>query len=345
MVDARFFRANKPLSLADICQITEGALAFGVSEVLVHKVASSNSVKAGEACFVADSQHARLLPPKSAAIVLTKEELVSHIDGASAVIVVSNPRLAFAQLSSALISNISEMQDMRHLASIDGSATIDSSAIIGAFSTIAAGVVIGKDVVVEPSVFIGAGVEIGDGCHIGSHAHIETCVLGHSVSVGAQSVIGKSGFGFEMTDAGAVKIPHHGRVLIGHNCTIGANCTIDRGVMEDTVLGDSVMIDNLVQIAHNVQIGDRSIILAQTGIAGSAVIGSDCIIAAQVGIKDHIEITSKTVILSRSAVTKSINQPGTYAGFPAQIAKDEWREQASLRQLVKMRYGKGKSDD
>ena len=345
MVDKRFFRSLQGRSLADICALIDGELVFGNENQVVKSVAPSDIVQEGELCFINNRSHITSLATNSAAVILTNKATAKQIEGAAAVIIVDNPRAAFAIVSSALIEEVNAATDMRHLASIDATAVIDPTATISAFCHIGAHVVIGGGVTIGPGVYVGAGVVIGASCHIGSHVHIETCLLGEAVKIGPNTVIGKPGFGFEMTSDGAVPMPHLGRVTIGNDCMIGANCTIDRGVMTDTVIGNMVMVDNQVHIAHNVKVGDRTMILAQTGIAGSVVVGSDCIIAAQVGVKDHIEITSKTVILSRAAVTKSILKPGTYAGFPAQAAKDEWREQASLKRLAKHKYGKGKSDD
>lgn len=345
MVDKRFFRSTQGRSLADICALIDGELVFGDKNQMVNSVAPSDIVQEGELCFINNGSHIQSLAVNSAAIILTNKASAKQIEGAAAVIIVDNPRAAFAIVSGVLIEEVSTAEDMRHLCSIDATAVIDPSARVSAFCHIGAHAVIGSGVTIGPGVYIGAGVSIGASCHIGSHAHIETCLLGEAVKIGPNTVIGKPGFGFEMTSDGAVHMPHLGRVIIGDDCMIGANCTIDRGVMSDTVIGNMVMVDNQVHIAHNVKVGDRTMILAQTGIAGSVVVGSDCIIAAQVGVKDHVEITSKTVILSRAAVTKSILKPGTYAGFPAQAAKDEWREQASLKRLVKHKYGKGKSDD
>ena len=142
------------------------------------------------------------------------------------------------------------------------------------------------------------------------------------------------GFGFEMTQDGAVMLPHLGLVEIADNVTIGSQTVIDRGVLGNTIIGRDVMIDNHVHIAHNVTIGDKTIILAQVGIAGSSNIGCNAIIGGQVGIKDHVEIADNVMVLSGSKVTKSLEKAGAYAGFPAQPAKQHWREMAQLKQLL-----------
>lgn len=345
MADERFFTARDPQSLSSICTLIDGQLLFGDMDEQIHATAPLHAANKGHVSFIKKRTDLSALPASSHAVILTTEQLAEDVKGAAAVITVQNPRAAFALVSAALIDENHSLTDNRAAASIDASAHVDDTAIISPFCVIGAHAVIGAGTVLEAGVQVGAGVEIGRNCHIGSHVHLQTCLIGSKISIGAHTVIGKAGFGFEMTENGAVHMPHLGRVIIGDGVSIGANCTIDRGVMDDTKLSDNVMIDNLVHIAHNVEIGARTIILAQTGVAGSVKIGSDCIVAAQVGVKDHIEIASKSVILSRSAVTKSLLEPGVYAGFPAQLSKTEWREQAQLRKMAKAKNDKGRSDD
>ena len=155
------------------------------------------------------------------------------------------------------------------------------------------------------------------------------------MTIGAGTVIGESGFGFEMTNTGAIRLPHVGIVRVADECSIGNQCSIDRGSLGDTVLGHSVMIDNMCHIAHNVQIGDRSIFAGQCGISGSVKIGADVKIGGQVGIAQHVTIGDGAVLTARCGVTKDVAPNTQMAGFPAIEVSQYWREQAALRRLSK----------
>ncbi|WP_308388596.1 UDP-3-O-(3-hydroxymyristoyl)glucosamine N-acyltransferase [Acidithiobacillus sp. AMEEHan] len=159
-------------------------------------------------------------------------------------------------------------------------------------------------------------------------------VLGENCIVHSNAVIGADGFGFAQTDAGYEKIPQIGRVILGARVEIGANTCIDRGALADTIVGDGVKIDNLVQIGHNVVVGADTVIAGQTGIAGSTRIGRRCRIGGQVGFAGHINIADGTVIAGQSAVTHDIRQAGVYSGvIPAQEARTWRRTIARLNRL------------
>lgn len=345
MPDSRFFSLTTPQSVADICQLIGGELVMGDGDVMVQDVAPAGRAGAGMLCFIQQEKHISQLQPDHQAIIITTDSLSAAIQQASAIIVASNPRAAFAMAASTLIQDKSLGADNREHAFIDKEAQLDPTAMISAFCVIGANVQIGANSYIGPSATIHAGVVIGENCHIDGHVHIQNTLIGNAVRIAAGTVIGKAGFGFEMTETGPVHIPHMGRVIIDDGVMIGAGCTIDRGVMDDTHIARHVMIDNQVHIAHNVIIGERTMILGQAGIAGSANIGAGSIIGAQTGIADHVSLPEKTILLSRSAATKTLPESGIYAGFPAQAAKQEWKEQAALRRLVKQKDNKGRNDE
>jgi UDP-3-O-[3-hydroxymyristoyl] glucosamine N-acyltransferase len=159
------------------------------------------------------------------------------------------------------------------------------------------------------------------------------CLIGNGVDIGAGSVIGAAGFGFEMTDDGVVKLPHIGLVVIDDFVSIGSGCAIDRGSLGNTHIGAHVMMDNLCHIAHNVTIGARSIIAGQCGISGSVTVGQGVAMGGQVGIAPHVKIGDGAVLTARSGVTKDIEDGDQVAGFPAISKRQFWREQAALRRL------------
>jgi UDP-3-O-[3-hydroxymyristoyl] glucosamine N-acyltransferase len=167
---------------------------------------------------------------------------------------------------------------------------------------------------------------------------LEDCSIGARGIVHSGTVIGSDGFGFAREDGRWSKIPQLGAVVIGDDVEIGANCTIDRGALDDTVIGDGCKLDNLIQIAHNVRIGEHTALAGCVGVAGSAVIGARCMIGGSAGILGHLEICDDVVISAMSLVTRSIDRPGFYSGvFPLMPNADWERSAATLRQLPALR--------
>ena len=177
-------------------------------------------------------------------------------------------------------------------------------------------------------------MEIGRNCRIGANAVLSHCRLGDEVRIGANNVIGGSGFGFEITDEGPVLLEHVGSVEIGRSSRIGAGCTIDRGTLGRTKIGESVMIDNLVHIAHNCIIGDRAVLAAQAGLAGGAILGEGAILAGQAGVGSQVTVGKGAIVMGQSGVTKDVPDHTTVVGFPAEETRKVWRERAALRRLL-----------
>lgn len=220
-------------------------------------------------------------------------------------------------------------------------AGVHPSAIVAASARLGEGVAIGPRSVVGEHVELGDGVQIGPGtvvgdcCRIGTDSRLHANVtLYHSVTLGERCVIhsgavlGGDGFGFARDHAGWVKVAQLGGVSVGNDVEIGANTTIDRGALDDTVIGNGVIIDNLVQIAHNVQIGDHSAIAGCTGIAGSARIGRYCTLAGGVGVVGHVELADRVHVTGMTIVTRSINEPGSYSSGTGMEQTRRWKRNA-----------------
>lgn len=202
---------------------------------------------------------------------------------------------------------------------------IESGASIGAGTVIGAGALVGKDVV------------IGVDCHL--HAGViirERCTLGDRVVLQPGCVIGSDGYGFELIEGRFVKVPQVGIVEIQDDVEIGSATCVDRARFGKTIVGEGTKVDNLVQIAHNVQIGKHCLVVAQSGIAGSCRLGNYVTIAAQGGISGHLEIADHSVVSAQSGLLKSITKPGVYLGTPARPAREEQRKLASLSRLPKL---------
>jgi UDP-3-O-[3-hydroxymyristoyl] glucosamine N-acyltransferase len=206
----------------------------------------------------------------------------------------------------------------------------------GAFSYIGKNVTIGDNVKIYPHVYIGDSVTIGDNTLIYSGAKIyDRVVIGSNCQIHAGAVIGSDGFGYAPQKDGTYKkIPQLGNVILKDNVDIGANTTIDRATMESTVIHQGVKLDNLIQVAHNVEIGENTVIAAQTGISGSTTIGKNCIIAGQAGIVGHISLADKMTIGAQSGVTKTFNIEGeTILGSPAFEISSSRKSYAIFRKL------------
>lgn len=224
---------------------------------------------------------------------------------------------------------------------IHARAVVADSASVAPTAHIAANAVIGDDSEIGDAVTIGPGCVVGPRCRIGRgsrlHANVtlvEDVRLGERCIVHPGAVIGADGFGNARDDNGWIKVPQLGGVMIGDDVEIGANTTIDRGAIEDTVIENGVRLDNLIQIAHNVHIGEHTAMASLSGVSGSTVIGKRCMFAGQSGIVGHIRICDDVVIGGATMVSKDIREPGFYTGsFPAEKDRDWKRKVARFRRL------------
>ena len=328
-VDPRFFRIVDGISAADLATHLGALISCGDTKQIITGVAPLAMAGKGEVTYqisgpLADHE------PMNGAIIITTADIATqvykndHSESEQTILIVDYPRRSFA---TALDMIVKAAEPESHKTSIDPSAQIHPNASVNN------GVVIGAGSVIEAGAVIYPGVIVGVNCHIGANSVLSHCNIASHVIIGAGTVIGESGFGFEMTNDGAIRLPHVGIVRIADGCRIGNQCSIDRGSLGDTVLGRSVMIDNMCHIAHNVQIGDRSIIAGQCGISGSVRIGEDVKMGGQVGIAQHVTIGDGAVLTARSGVTKDVAPSTQMAGFPAIEAGQYWRELAALRRL------------
>ncbi|WP_434456374.1 UDP-3-O-(3-hydroxymyristoyl)glucosamine N-acyltransferase [Stutzerimonas urumqiensis] len=278
--------------------------------------------------FLANAQYRRFLASTQAAAVLLTEADALSYDGVA--VVVTNPYLAYAQASHLFETRPDSVAGVHPTAEIAPGAQIDPSASIGAYVVIETGAVIEKDVVIGAHGFVGARSRIGEGGRLAPRV-----TLYHDVSIGKRvviqsgAVIGGEGFGFANERGVWQKIAQIGGVTIGDDVEIGANTTIDRGALSDTVLGDGVKLDNQIQIAHNVQIGDHTAMAACVGISGSTRIGRHCMIAGGVGMVGHIEVCDNVFVTGMTMVTRSITEPGSYSSGTAMQTASDWKRSAA----------------
>lgn len=288
--------------------------------------------------FLADPHYASSLAGSQAGAVLITAEYRDQVPETAIALVVASPYLAYASASQ-IFARESRLNGIHPSAVIADSAVIGDQAHIGPFCVIGEHVHIGARSSLAAHVVVEENSAIGHDCVIKSQVVIgHDSVIGHHVRLHAGVSVGAEGFGFAPTSnlstTGWERIAQLGRVVIGDYVRIGSQTCIDRGAIDDTVIGNHVIIDNLVQVAHNVHIGDGTAIAAQTAIAGSTRIGKRCIIGGAVGITGHIEITDDVTLSGMTMVTKSIKTAGSYSSGTAAMPTANWRRAAvRFRQL------------
>lgn len=284
--------------------------------------ASSGTVS-GALSFVTGKRYADALRASRATAVIVPEPMAELAPGNY--LVSENPYLSYAEASQLLYPQIASA-GVHTSAVVAASATIDRSASIGANAVIEAGATIGADCVIGASCVIGEGSSIGRGSCLFSNVTVTAgCVIGSDCRMQPGAVIGSEGFGYAPSPAGWVRINQVGRVVIGDRVEIGANTTIDRGAIEDTVIEDGVILDNQIQVAHNVRIGKHTAIAGCVGIAGSTRIGERCRIGGKSAIVGHLNIADNVTITAASFVTRSINEPGVFSSGMPQQESAVWR--------------------
>lgn len=292
------------------------------------RVAELDDADAGSLSFMAVAKfRERLRGTKAGAVIVN----AANADQAPCTrLVVENPYLAFAHAVELLHPRPRAVAGIHVSAVVDGSARIDSTASIGPLCVIESGVVIGPGVELGPGCIVRAGTRIGADSRLVARVTIcEGTLIGERALLHPGAVIGREGFGFAKDGDRWVRIQQLGRVRLGNDVEVGANSAVDRGAIGDTVIGDGVKIDNLIQIGHNVSIGENTAMAACSGISGSTRIGRNCTIAGAVGMAGHLTIGDDVHFTGMAMVTRSVTEAGVYSsGIPAMPSSD-WRRNVS----------------
>lgn len=282
------------------------------------------SAKSGAVSFLANAQYQSYLSHTQASAVVLRAEDADKCPVNA--LIVANPELAFSQLLNFLYPEPAPFPGIHPTAVIGQNCRIDPSATIGPQCVIEQGAQIGAHTVVGAGSVIGADTTVGAHCRIYSRVSIyHRVTMGNRVIIHSGAVIGADGFGLTHNGEHWVKIPQVGGVSIADDVEIGANTTIDRGALQNTIIGKGVKIDNLVQIAHNVKIGDHTAIAGCVGIAGSTEIGQHCMIGGSAAINGHIKITDGVILTGTAAVGQSITEPGVYSSGVGVQKNSLWR--------------------
>lgn len=319
----------------ELAQALHGTVE-GNPEEVVSSFAKIEHGKPGQICFYANPKYEQYVYTSRASVLLVNSDFVPKQEVTPTLIRVENAYSALAELLKYASEKKKKYRRRRSLKSrVACSAKIGRKVWIGDFVTIGRTCEIGECTRICDNVTIGAGTKIGNHCIIYPGVHIfPGMVIGDRVILHSGCIIGDDGFGnAPQPDGTWMKIEHVGNVIIGNDVEIGSNTTVDKAPMESTIIGNGVRIDNLCQIAHNVVIGDNTVMAAQSGIAGSTQIGKNCIIAGQVGIVGHLKIADNTTIAAQSGVIGNIRKSGeTYFGTPAILHRNFLRSYAKFKQ-------------
>ena len=300
-----------------IAKILNGKIV-GNSEVEVNSLAKIEDGKKGDICFLSNEKYTPHIYTTKASIVIVNNSFNNKKEIASTLIKVEDAYSSFSKLIELYNKIQFNEVGLSNKSDINKNSSISDNVFVGAFTSISEGVTIGENVKIYSNCYIGKNVIIGDNSIIYPNVSIyHNCKIGENNILHSGVVIGSDGFGFAPNSENNYnKISQIGNVIISDDVEIGANTTIDRATMGSTKIGKGVKLDNLIQIAHNVEIGDHTVIAAQVGIAGSSKIGKNCMIGGQTAVSGHLTIADEVKIAGQSGIAKSIKQVGEIVQGP-----------------------------
>jgi UDP-3-O-[3-hydroxymyristoyl] glucosamine N-acyltransferase len=323
---------------AAIAGFLKGEIA-GDPDTVVNTVAKIEEGHEGALSFLANPKYEHYLYTTKSSVVLVNKSLVLSAKVNATLIRVDNAYESFASLLQLVDQSRPRKKGIHPTSVIEPTATIGSDVYIGAYAYIGENSFIGNNCSVYPHVYIGDSARIGNGCTLYSGVKIyHECVLGESCTIHAGTVIGSDGFGFApQSETEFMKIPQIGNVVIEDHVEIGANVTIDRATIGSTIIRKGVKLDNLIQIAHNVEVGENTVIAAQSGIAGSTKMGKNCMVGGQVGVVGHSRIADGTKIGAQSGIAGNVKKENSVLiGTPAIDHKNFLRSSVIFKNLPEL---------
>ncbi len=327
-------RANRGLlkkTLGEIAQMIDGEVV-GDRQVVITGLCGIKEAQEGDLTFLANNRYFSFTKTTKASALITPRDITGL---EKPIIRVENPSLAFAKIVSLVFDDSPhKLKGIHPTAVIAGDAKIGKDVSIGPYVVIESRAEIGDQTIIHSGTYVGYQTVIGEKCLLYPNITIrERIRVGNRVVIHSGTVIGADGFGFTNIDGIHEKVPQIGIVIIEDDVEIGANVTIDRARFDKTVIGRGTKIDNLVQIAHNVIIGENCILVAQTGIAGSTTVGKGAILAGQAGVAGHLTIGEGAIIAAQAGVTKSVPAFTKVSGYPAKPHDLAKKVNASLQRL------------
>ncbi|MGH7119117.1 MAG: UDP-3-O-(3-hydroxymyristoyl)glucosamine N-acyltransferase [Acetobacteraceae bacterium] len=329
----RFFARTGPHPVAAVAAAV--GCAPPPSDILLTGLASLDAAGPDEISFLATPRHVAALALTRAGAVLVSPEMQAHVPPGVSRLVTPDPVAAWSQVAALFHPMPCVSPGIHRSAVIAPDAVIDTTAEICAQAVIDTRAEIGPRCKIGPCTVIGEGVVLGPDCRIGPHVSISHALLGARVYVCPGARIGQEGFGFTIASHGFQTMPQLGCVILEDDVEVGANTTIDRGCLRDTVIGTGTRLDNLVQIAHNVQIGRYCAIAALVGISGSAEIGDFVVVGGQAGFAEHVRVGTRAQVGAQAGVMSEIAPGAVVVGSPARPARDVFREIATLKRITR----------
>jgi UDP-3-O-[3-hydroxymyristoyl] glucosamine N-acyltransferase len=314
-----------------------GGVVEGDPKVEVSSVCPIEKGYAGALTFLANPKYTEHIYSTKASVAIVAKDFAPSADVPCTLIRVNDPYSCFALLLDQYSKMRQPQPGIHPTAYIDATAKVGEGVFVGAHVVIDSAATVGKGCKVYPQSYVGRNAKLGDNSTLHPGARLlDDCVVGNNCVIHAGVTIGSDGFGFAPSDAAYTKVPQIGNVVIEDDVEIGANCAIDRGTMGSTIIRKGVKLDNLIQVAHNVEIGEHTVIAAQTGIAGSTTIGKRCMIGGQVGIIGHLTIGDNVKIAAQSGIGANVKDNALMQGSPAFDAGNYRRAYVSFRGLPKI---------
>lgn len=328
----------KALSLTEIAAITQTTPSVQ-SDVQIDRLCALEDAQPGGICYLTQLDKPELLKAlKASALIVPQAAQGQTLPFSGVLLYAKNPEWAFILLMKYIEAQRQKYTPGIHpTAVISAKAKVGNNVSIGAYTVIEDGVTVGDNTVIFPQCYIGKDVTIGKNCCLYPQVVIrEDCVLKDYVILQAGATIGSDGFGFTFHEGRHQKIPQIGNVILGNDVEIQSNTCVDRAKLASTVIGDNTKIDNLVQVGHNVRVGQACIFCAQVGIAGTTDIGNGVVLAGQVGLAGHMKIGDRAQVGAQSGVMGDLEAGKTYFGFPAMPQKEAFKQLALMRKLPQM---------
>ncbi|MBP9119920.1 MAG: UDP-3-O-(3-hydroxymyristoyl)glucosamine N-acyltransferase [Ignavibacterium sp.] len=319
------------ISIKEIASLINGNVSGDIN-IEISNVAKIEEAKQGDLTFLYLPAYDKFFPATQASAIIVKTGFSKSRNDIT-YIEVDSPEKAFFTILKKFFTPEFPLNGIDPSAFIHPTAKLAENVAVGKNVVISYGCIIGADTKVFHNTVVSDNVSIGSGCLIHSNVSVrENCILGNRVIIHSGTVVGSDGFGYSPNEKGEYeKIPQIGNVIIEDDVELGSNVSIDRAAMGSTIIKRGCKIDNLVQIAHNVILGEDTVVSAQTGVSGSTKIGRHCILAGQAGLVGHIELGDNVIITAQSGVSKSIPKPGYYSGSPAMEMRSYQKMQAQVR--------------
>jgi UDP-3-O-[3-hydroxymyristoyl] glucosamine N-acyltransferase len=341
MADPRFFQVAGPFTVAAIAQRIGAQVGAGASERVLRDVAPLDTATENDLSFLDNPRYLDAFHATRAGAVIVAPKFASQAAPGATLLITPQPYRAYAIAAQAFYPEPPPTPGIAPSASIDPSATLGEGCAVEPNAAIGTGVVIGKRCAIGANVVIGKSVQLGDDVRVAANATLSHCIVGSRVRIYTGARIGQDGFGFAPDPKAPVKVPQLGRVLIGDDVEIGANTTIDRGAGPDTVIGSGTMIDNLVQIGHNVQLGRCCVIVAQVGISGSTRFGDYVMVGGQAAFAGHLTVGDGAKIGAQAGVIRDVDKGDVLLGSPAMPNREFHYMNTYLRRLAAKHKGEG----